>query len=77
MLKLIFATAAIAGLLLGGTGIDKAKAEKPSGPVMQPEARCPLIYAPVICDKGVIYPNQCVADSRHAKNCVPCGGECL
>ena len=76
MLKLIFATAAIAGLLLGGTGIDKAKAEKPSGPVMQPEARCPLIYAPVICDKGRIYPNQCVADSHHAQNCVPCT-ECL
>jgi hypothetical protein len=77
MLKLIFATAAIAGLLLGGTGVGKAKVEKPSTPSMQTEARCPLIYAPVICDKGVIYPNQCVADSRHAKNCVPCGGECL
>jgi len=34
---------------------------------------CPLIYAPVQCDNGKIYSNQCVADCRHAKNCVPIG----
>ena len=34
---------------------------------------CPAIYAPVICDGGKIYPNQCVADRHHAKNCVPYG----
>jgi hypothetical protein len=41
-----------------------------------PEAspcRCPLIYAPVTCDHGQTYPNQCVADCHHAKNCVPSG----
>lgn len=32
---------------------------------------CPMIYAPVICDHGKIYPNQCVADRHHAKNCEP------
>jgi hypothetical protein len=32
---------------------------------------CPLIYAPVICDHGKIYPNQCEADRHHAKNCEP------
>lgn len=35
--------------------------------------RCPLIYAPVQCDHGKVYPNQCVADCHHAKNCVPTG----
>jgi len=35
--------------------------------------RCPLIYAPVSCDHGQTYPNQCVADCHHAKNCVPTG----
>jgi hypothetical protein len=35
--------------------------------------RCPLIYAPVICDKGKTYPNPCVADCHNAKNCVPTG----
>lgn len=35
--------------------------------------RCPMIYAPVECDKGKVYPNQCVADCKHAKNCVPIG----
>ena len=35
--------------------------------------RCPKIYAPVICDGGKIFPNQCDADRKHAKNCVPLG----
>ena len=35
--------------------------------------RCPQIYAPVECDKGKIFPNQCVADCRGGKNCVPIG----
>lgn len=35
--------------------------------------RCPLIYAPVACDHGKTYPNQCVADCHNAKNCVPTG----
>jgi len=74
MLKLIFATAAMLGLLLGGPAVDKAKVEKPTAPSVTTEARCPLIYAPVICDKGRIYPNQCVADSHHAQNCVPYPG---
>lgn len=35
--------------------------------------RCPLIYAPVVCDNGKTYSNQCLADCHHAKNCVPAG----
>ena len=35
--------------------------------------RCPLIYAPVVCDHGKTYPNQCEADCHHATNCVPTG----
>lgn len=35
--------------------------------------RCPLIYAPVICDHGRTYPNPCVADCHNAQNCVPTG----
>ena len=47
-----------------------------SGSTARAEAaacRCPLIYAPVVCDNGKTYPNQCVADCHHAKNCVPSG----
>jgi hypothetical protein len=36
--------------------------------------RCPLVYAPVICDHGKTYPNPCVAQCHNAKNCVPTGG---
>jgi len=35
---------------------------------------CPQIWAPVICDGGKIYPNQCEADRKHAKNCEPYDG---
>jgi hypothetical protein len=35
---------------------------------------CPQIYAPVICDNGRVYPNQCEADRHHARNCVPYNG---
>ena len=34
---------------------------------------CPQVYAPVECDHGKVYPNQCVADCRNARNCVPIG----
>lgn len=50
----------------------------PGQPSRQSEAqasatRCPLIYAPVICDGGKIYSNLCLAEAHHAKNCVPYG----
>lgn len=35
---------------------------------------CPQIYAPVECDNGRTFANQCPADCRNAKNCVPVGG---
>lgn len=35
--------------------------------------RCPMIYAPVECKGGKVYSNQCVADCRNAKDCVPLG----
>ena len=35
---------------------------------------CPKIWAPVICDNGKIYPNQCEADRHHANNCEPYDG---
>ncbi|MCO6435743.1 MAG: hypothetical protein J5J06_01495 [Phycisphaerae bacterium] len=48
----------------GGFGLMALRAEARPQP-------CPQIYAPVICDNGKIYPNQCEADRHHAKNCVP------
>jgi hypothetical protein len=34
---------------------------------------CPQIYAPVICDNGRIYPNDCYAAKRCATGCEPYG----
>ena len=34
---------------------------------------CPKVYAPVVCDNGRTYPNQCIADCRNGRNCVPVG----
>jgi len=66
MLKLIFATAAVLGSLLGGPAVQKAAA-----PSITPEYVCPRLYAPVICDDGKVYVNMCYADKHHATGCVP------
>ena len=42
-------------------------------PVEAGSCRCPLYYAPVICDHGKTFPNPCVAECRGGKNCVPTG----
>lgn len=39
--------------------------------VPDPNAICPLIYAPVECKGGVVYSNQCFADAACAKGCRP------
>ena len=61
----------MAMLLIGVVAIVMAAISTPAeaGP-----CRCPLIYAPVACDHGRTYPNQCVADCHNAQNCVPTGG---
>ena len=42
-------------------------------PAQAAPCRCPLIYAPVKCSNGQTYPNPCVANCHHAKDCVPTG----
>jgi len=39
--------------------------------VPDPNAICPLIFAPVTCNDGVTYSNQCFADAACAKGCHP------
>lgn len=34
---------------------------------------CPKIYAPVECKGGKVFANQCLADCRNARDCVPIG----
>lgn len=67
-------------LLMGGSAGDNEKQLRDQ-PTIEAKAKgggnkCPKIYAPVICDGGKVYPNQCVADRRNARNCVPCGLDC-
>jgi hypothetical protein len=38
-----------------------------------PHPLCPAIFAPVQCDNGQIYENQCFADADCATGCVPVG----
>jgi hypothetical protein len=72
MLKIFAVAAAALTMLLGGPAANKTAIDKHS-PSISTEGACPLIYAPVICDHNKVYPNQCVADQHHAKNCVPYG----
>jgi len=64
------------GLITAGPADDSAF-QANGQPGVQVKAgggqQCPKIYAPVICDNGKTYPNQCVADRHHAQNCVPTG----
>lgn len=39
--------------------------------VPDPNAICPLIYAPVTCNNGVTYSNQCFASADCARGCRP------
>jgi hypothetical protein len=60
-------------LLLAASATAVALDSKSSALAEAAACRCPLVYAPVQCDKGKVYPNQCVADCHHATNCVPIG----
>ena len=62
----------ILGMIL--IGVVAIVAAAISTPAEAAPCRCPLIYAPVVCDHGRTYPNQCVADCHNAQNCVPTGG---
>lgn len=55
-----------------GAGFASPVAASPSPETAAPRV-CPEIYAPVTCDNGRTYVNQCYADRAHAKNCVPAG----
>lgn len=63
-------------LAFGGPAVDTAS-QPDTQPTMAAKSggggKCPKIYAPVTCDNGKTYPNQCVADKRGGKNCVPSG----
>ena len=58
----------VALVATGALGTAALIGEAQAGP-----CRCPLIYAPVICDHGKTFPNPCVAECRGGKNCVPTG----
>lgn len=72
MTRFLIVTGIALGLMSAPIHPGKGPAA-PQGGQPTIEARCPLIYAPVICDHGKTYPNQCVADQHHAQNCVPLG----
>jgi len=66
MIRLVFGAALLLAIIIGVGALLVTPAEAA-------RCICPQIYAPVECDRGKVYPNQCVADCRHAKNCVPIG----
>jgi len=63
--KLAFALVLSAGALGAGSVAHADKC------VPDPNAICPFIFAPVTCNDGVTYTNQCFADAACAKGCKP------
>ena len=64
----------LAAALTAGAFAAVPSIEAGQCPSEEPVA-CPQVYAPVICNDGVTYPNQCYADAACAKGCkrVPIG----
>ncbi|HTG34770.1 MAG TPA: hypothetical protein VLB76_17755 [Thermoanaerobaculia bacterium] len=58
----------ILGLTLAGALGAAAYADQC---VPDPNAICYQIYAPVVCNNGVTYTNQCYADAACARGCHP------
>jgi len=74
MIRIFTAGTIAVGLMMGGLVGGKGTSRGSQVPAQtEGAAKCPQIYAPVICDNGKTYPNQCVADQHHAKNCRPLG----
>jgi uncharacterized membrane protein len=67
LLSVVLGVFAVSAIAAGTLAVSVTPAAAIGGCV------CPQIYDPVICSKGQIYPNQCVADCHHAKGCVPYG----
>ena len=65
--RLLAGSALLAVLVIGIAAVVPPVTEA------RPPCLCPDIVAPVICDNGVTYINQCRANCAHAKNCVPTG----
>ena len=60
---------ALLGLTLtGALGATASYADKC---VPDPNAICPFIFAPVTCNNGMTYSNQCFADADCARGCHP------
>ena len=64
-LRLFLLGLAMTGVSAGASYADRC--------VPDPNAICPLIYAPVTCNNGVTYSNQCFANAACAKGCQPAG----
>ncbi|HSK80691.1 MAG TPA: hypothetical protein VLQ45_29825 [Thermoanaerobaculia bacterium] len=61
--RLFLLSLALTGAMSGVSYADRC--------VPDPNAICPLIFAPVTCNNGVTYSNQCFADADCARGCRP------
>lgn len=66
--KGIFAATVVGAL---GLGLTALSSDAQAFPFPGPITPCPFIYAPVVCDDGNVYTNQCFADSAGATGCIP------
>lgn len=65
---LLIAVCGGAVALLNGVSSTDAQARPPVG-----KCECANLDAPVICNGGKVYANQCVANCFNATGCVPYG----
>ena len=57
-------------LCISSLGVATPSMANHGGCHKNPNAICPAIFAPVTCDNGKTYSNQCFADADCATGCV-------
>jgi len=71
-LRIVAVLGTIAAMVFGSVALfTEVQAKRPGPP--GGGCICPMVYAPVECNGGKVYSNQCVADCHNAKGCVPIG----
>ena len=73
LVRILFVMALVAVVAVGTVAITKGKGGGGGGGCPNRHLVCPALWAPVICDDGKTYSNQCYADRVCATGCEPTG----
>ena len=56
-------------------GFTELRADRGGCRPVRPQCICPLVFAPVVCERGCTYSNACFAECAGATGCIPTAGD--